>query len=370
MGKEILLINDRLHAGGVELVLQELAAALAARGDKITVWAAEGDRDTLRQKYPAGTRFARLPFWDKPCRRWSAKWFFYRACRVLFEGFLLRIKKWDAVFAIKEGGCMRLAAKLRAQRKIAWVHTDYSAFHWTSCEFHSDAEELACMRSFDTVVCVSGAVKNGLVRTLGDPGNIRVLYNPLDVASVTAKSKTAPADCKPPMGRPLLVSVGRLSEVKRYGMLMDICKRLGAELDFELWIVGGGELEESLREKQRREGIDNVRLLGARDNPYPYVACADWFVSSSKSEGYGLVVQEALVLGVPVIASRCAAVEESLDPAFGVLTESSSAALEAGLRRILSQPELSGQYKAAIARDFDPADFWQPRIDAILELTE
>lgn len=370
MGKDILLINDRLHAGGVELVLQELSAALAARGDRITVWAAEGDRDTLREKYPAGTRFSRLPFWDKPCRRWSAQWFFRRACRVLFEGFFLRLKKWDAVLAIKEGACMRLASKLRAQRKIAWVHTDYSAFHWTNCEFHSDAEELACMRRFDTVACVSGAVAGGLVRSIGDPGNIRVLYNPLDVASVTAKAETAPADCVPPVGKPLFVSVGRLSAVKRYGMLMDICKRLGAEFDFELWIVGGGELEEQLREKQRREGIDNVRLLGARDNPYPYVACADWFISSSASEGYGLVVQEALVLGVPVIAARCAAVEESLDPAFGILTDSSSAALEAGLRRILAQPALSGEYKARLARDFDPAGFWQPRIDAILALTD
>lgn len=370
MGKDILLINDRLHAGGVELVLQELAAALAARGDRLTVWAAEGDRDTLCQKYPAGTRFSRLPFWDKPCRRWSAKWFFCRACRVLFEGFFLRIKKWDAVLAMKEGASMRLAAKLRSRKKIAWVHTDYSAFHWTSCEFHSDAEELSCMRSFDAVACVSGAVKSGLVRTLGDPGNIRVLYNPLDVASVTAKAKSAPADCEPPVGKPLFVSVGRLTEVKRYGMLMDICKRLGSEFDFELWIVGGGELEAQLREKQRREGIDNVRLLGARDNPYPYVACADWFVSSSESEGYGLVVQEALVLGVPVIAARCPAVEESLPPDFGIITDSSAAALEAGMRRILTQPELSGQFKTRLARDFDPAGFWQPRIDAILELTE
>lgn len=370
MSKEILLINDRLHAGGAELVLQTLAAALVGRGDRLTVWAPEGDRATLRQKYPTGTRFARLPFWDKPCRRWSPKWFFCRGCRVLFEGFLLKLKKWDAVIAMKEGPSMRLAAKLRAEQKLAWVHTDYHSLHWTSCTFHDDEEERRCMAGFDKVVCVSATCADGVRSTVGDPGNLCVRHNPLDVSAIAAAAAAEPPDCRRPTGKPLLVAVGRLSPVKRYELLMDICKRLEAAFDFELWIVGGGELEESLREKQRREGIDNVHLLGARDNPYPYMACADWFVSSSESEGYGLVIQEALALGVPVIAARCGAVEESLDPAFGILTDSDAAALEAGLRRILAQPELSGQYKARIARDYDAAALWQPRIDAILELTE
>ena len=92
-----------------------------------------------------------------------------------------------------------------------------------------------------------------------------------------------PADCVHPAGKPLLVSVGRLAEVKRYDMLIDICAELEKELDFELWIVGGGELEAELREKLRASGARCVKLLGARENPYPYIACADWLVSSSRN---------------------------------------------------------------------------------------
>lgn len=368
MGKDILLINDRLHAGGAEQMLQLVSAALAKRGDRLTIWAYESDRETLRRRYPAGLRCRRLPFWDGVSRRFTPKWFFQRACRVLFEGFLLRLKKWDTVIAFKEGPSMRLAAKLRAEQKLAWVHTDFCSMHWSKADFHSDEEERRCMQSFDNVICVSNTGANGIIHTIGDPGNLLVRYNPLDAKAISAASEVTPEDCKPTAGKPLFVSVGRLSEVKRYGMLMDVCKKLEDEFDFEMWIIGGGELEAELREKQRREDIKSVRLFGNRDNPYPYMRCADWFVSSSASECHPVAIQEAMALGVPVIAARIAAVEETVPPAFGIITENSPAGLEAGLRRALSHPELSGQYKAALARDFDPAVLWQPRLDAILAL--
>lgn len=368
MARNILFINDHLHCGGVELVLQKIVAALAERGDKVTIWAIDGDRETLRRKYPAGVRHYRLPFWEGACTRFTPKWFYKRACRVLFEGLLLRLKKWDVVVAFKEGPSMKLASRLLAKTKLAWIHTDYSNFHWSGCNFHSDEEELQCMASFDRLVCASNTGTNGVISTLGDPGNICVRHNPLDVKAISAAAELTPEDCKPPVGKPLLVSVGRLSEVKRYGMLMDVCKRLEAEFDFEMWIVGGGELEAELREQQRREDVKSVRLLGNRDNPYPYVRRADWFVSSSASECHPIAIQEALVLGVPVIAARCPAVEETLPPALGIITESNAEGLEAGLRRILSQPELASQYKESLAKSFSPAELWQPRIDAILEL--
>lgn len=263
---------------------------------------------------------------------------------------------------------MRLASKLRARQKLAWVHTDFCSMHWSKADFHSDEDERRCMQCFDNVTCVSNTGATGVIRTIGDPGNLLVRYNPLDAAAIRAASEIAPEDCAPPVGKPLFVSVGRLSEVKRYGMLMDVCKKLEAEFDFELWLIGDGELEGELREKLRRENIKSVRLTGRRDNPYPYMRRADWFVSSSASECHPVAIQEAMALGVPVIAARIAAVEETVSPAFGIITENSPAGLEVGLRRVLSQPQLSEQYKAALARDFDAAALWQPRLDAILEL--
>ena len=370
MAMKILLINDRLHAGGVELVLQKLSAVLAQRGDKLTIWAYEGDKETLQEKYPAGIRYRHFPFWDGASKRFTPKWFFQRACRVLFEGFLLRLKKWDVVIAFKEGPSMRLASKLRAKRKLAWVHTDFGTLHWSQHCFHSGEEERACMQRFDAVVCVSQTGARGVAGAIGDPGNLCVRYNPLDVRAISSASALTPGDCVRPEGKPLFVSVGRLSEVKRYAMLMDICKELEEEFDFALWIVGGGELEDQLREKLRRENITSVRLLGRRDNPYPYVAAADWFINSSASECHPLAVQEALVLGVPVIASYCPAIAETLDSRFGVITESSREGLKEGFRRLLLHPAAASEYRENIHRFYDKNALWESRIQDIVSLID
>lgn len=370
MAMKILLINDRLHAGGVELVLQKLSAVLAQRGDKLTIWAYEGDRETLQEKYPAGIRYRHFPFWDGASKRFTPKWFFQRACRVLFEGFLLKLKKWDVVIAFKEGPSMRLASKLRAKRKLAWVHTDFGTLHWSQHCFHSGEEERACMQRFDAVVCVSQTGARGVAGAIGDPGNLCVRYNPLDVRAISSASALTPGDCVRPEGKPLFVSVGRLSEVKRYAMLMDICKELEEEFDFVLWIVGSGELEDQLREKLRRENITSVRLLGRRDNPYPYVAAADWFINSSASECHPLAVQEALVLGVPVIASYCPAIAETLDSRFGVITESSREGLKEGFRRLLLHPAAASEYRENIHRFYDKNALWESRIQDIVSLID
>lgn len=370
MKRSILFINNSLHSGGVELVLQLLAERLSARGDKITIWASDGDRKTLAEKYPAGVRFYRLPFWDGASKRFTPKWFFQRACRVLFEGFLLKLKRWDAVIAFKEGPSMRLGAKLRGRKKLAWIHTDYEQFHWSRCNFHSDAEELSCMQRFDKLICVSQAARDSLARTMGDPGNLCVRYNPIDHRRIISSSAAPTADCIRPADKPLFVSVGRLSEIKRYDMLIDICAELEKEFSFELWIVGGGELEAELREKLRRDNVKSVRLLGSRDDPYPYMAQADWAVSSSASESYGLTVQEALVLGVPVIASYCPAIAETLDSRFGVIVGSDEEALKAGMRRLLSNPGIAEDYRDNIRRYYDRSRLWEPRIQDILSLLD
>ena len=367
MKKRILLLNDRLAGGGAEQVLQRVAADLAAQGAALTVWAPEGTEEELRRLYPAGTRFRRYPFWEGESRRFSPRWFFQRGCRVLFERVLLRLRHWDRVVAMKEGPCMRLASRLRAEKKLAWVHTDYRSFRWTHWHFGSDEAERACMAAFDAVVCVSETVRRGLLDTVGDPGNLRVLYNPIDAAAVEAKARPVPDDAQRPADGPLLVAVGRLAEGKRFDLLLAVCRELARECRFTLRIVGGGELEERLRRQLADYALPQLRLLGARENPFPYIAQADWLVTASESESYGLTVQEALILGVPVVGCACAGVAESLDERFGILCGLEREALLAALRRALTEPGLREECARNIARLYDRDALGEPRLKAIRE---
>ena len=63
MGKNILLLNDRLIGGGAEQILQQIAADLVQRGHRVTIWSPEGNREQLAQRYGAAVRWHRWPLW-------------------------------------------------------------------------------------------------------------------------------------------------------------------------------------------------------------------------------------------------------------------------------------------------------------------
>jgi len=70
--------------------------------------------------------------------------------------------------------------------------------------------------------------------------------------------------------------------------------------------LGDGELRESLQALAASLGIsDVVEFTGYVDNPYKYLSRADLFVLSSKWEGFGLCIIEALACGCPVVSTDC-----------------------------------------------------------------
>lgn len=93
--------------------------------------------------------------------------------------------------------------------------------------------------------------------------------------------------------------VGRLAEEKNLRLLIDVFNDLS---DLELWIVGKGELEEVLKDKAK----SNIRFLGSIRNKQltNIYRDADVFILPSKYEPWGLVVEEALNNGTPVIVSN------------------------------------------------------------------
>lgn len=81
----------------------------------------------------------------------------------------------------------------------------------------------------------------------------------------------------------------------------------------ELVILGEGSRRRELEGQAAALGVaDSVLMPGFRENPYPWMATADVFVCSSRSEGMSTVVTEALALGLPVLAVECSGVREQL----------------------------------------------------------
>ena len=368
----ILIDNLFVNRGGVEVMMWSLISYLTEKGCDVTLAAVHWPGNEETDVIPPGVHFIqRYKLRRKDIKSAPLRLMNKLVCRIYDACTALRLSllNFDIAIAMQEKRTMLRTDGLRAKRKIAWIHTDYATrLKEKKPLFASPEQERACMARFEKVICVSETAKKGVITTVGDPGNLYVRSNPIDVNRIrTLSQASCPLEHK--KDKPLLISVGRLVAEKQYLMLLEACRELSKTLDFELWIVGDGEERPALEAYIAENGLSSrVRLLGTQTNPFQYVRQADLFISSSSTEGYGLTIQEALLLGVPVAAVNCPAVEESLDPKYGLLVGNSAEALRDGIASLLKNPELLRQYQKNIAQGRLDEEVFEKRLDAIYSL--
>lgn len=366
----ILVINDKIEGGGVEKVMHDLVLWLERCGENtITVVSMGDERKAFGRLYPRSVKY--FPYdMEKPYRfkRFSPRWIAGQFERRLRKLWLMGCR-YDVIIAIKEGPAMILAAQLRAKKKYAWIHVDYNYLHWTAGCFASAQKELSCMQQFDSVVCVSEAAADSVRKTVGDPGNLVVRYNPLDYEKIQKLSRAA---CKEqrPKDRPLFVTIGRITAQKNYLLLADVCAKLEQKYAFELWVVGDGDQREALEKKILQDQITSIKLLGQQENPYPYLAQADWFVSSAQWESFGLAVQEALILEIPVITTECPAIAEVFDSRFGMMCQNTFFGLYDAMEHVLQNAEVGQQFRKEIKKHYQKENLYSRRLTDICDLWE
>lgn len=193
--------------------------------------------------------------------------------------------------------------KVTAKRKVAWIHTDYS-------QIDIDAQlELPVWSGYDRIVSISDSVSKHFLASFPSLADkIRVIPNQVPSAWVRQQALAMPVEeveMEMPRtpGRINLLSVGRFSHAKNYDNVPDICRRIrAAGLDVCWYLIGFGEEEPLIRRKIQECGMgDYVRLLGKKENPYPYMKACDIYVQPSRYEGSPMTVLEAKALNRPVI---------------------------------------------------------------------
>lgn len=370
--KRILIANDLFKGGGVENVLENLVRYQMKHENEITLLIPNCSKREAKcifneqiKVYPSMRKL-------KDIKKYSLIWFWDRGLYILQKKiYTIRLSamRYDVMIALKEGPIMKELAQVYAKKKYAWVHVDYHFMHWTEGCFKSYDQERKCMQKFDKVVCVSKAVSDAVIDTIGDPGNLCVRYNPIDVDRIT---RLANQTCNQPktQGKFLFVSVGRLAAQKNYSLLIDVCSALEKKYRFELWILGEGPDRKELEDQIKQLSVKSVKLLGNQTNPYPYIKAADAFVSASTWESYGLAIQEALILKVPVITIECPAIKEVFDTRFGCLIENSFLALYDAMESMIIDPNVISVYQQNIEQFFNTEDLYEKRMQSICGLWE
>ena len=196
-----------------------------------------------------------------------------------------------------------VAEKVKAKKKIAWIHTDYTRV-WVDAE-----EELKVWLIYDYVASISGDVTNTFLQMFPSLApKIVEIENILSPSFVRKRAELKDVDKEiRHEGAITLLSVGRFSDAKNYDNVPDICKRLINEtkLNIKWHIIGYGGDEALIRQKIKEAGMEeHVILLGKRINPYPYIKACDIYVQPSRYEGKSVTVREAQMLCKPVVVTN------------------------------------------------------------------
>lgn len=196
-----------------------------------------------------------------------------------------------------------VAEKVKAEKKIAWIHTDYTRV-WVDAE-----DELKVWQKYDYVASISGDVTNTFLQVFPSLApKIVEIENILSPTFVRKRAELEDTDKEfRQTDKISLLSIGRYSEQKNYDNVPDICKRLINEtkLNIKWHIIGYGGDEALIRQKIKEAGMEeHVILLGKRINPYPYIKACDIYVQPSRYEGKSVTVREAQMLCKPVVVTN------------------------------------------------------------------
>ena len=268
---------------------------------------------------------------------------------------------YDLYVAFNEGYPTKLIAGVkpcRPARKLAWVHLDLFAWHSSSYAYTSLQQEQAAYQTFDQLIFVSRSVERGFwqrfVSLPPRPGC--VIHNPFPPTLGSRHSRVRP------FAGMTCLSMGRLTNQKRFDLLLLAQHRLCAEgMPFNLILLGEGEEHSALTALIAELGLEKrVLMPGFVDDSEEWFTCADLYVSTSVAEGYPMVVGEALLHGLPVLASDCSGNLDILDDGrFGQLfTNGSVDALVAALRILLTDAAALAalRQKAVQAREDEQFD--------------
>lgn len=235
-----------------------------------------------------------------------------------------------------------VAEKVKAKRKIAWIHTDYSTIE-TDIDM-----DLKMWNKFDYIIAVSEDCKNAFLKKYPSlKEKVKVMEN---ITSPNFIRKMTEEDIEEDIKKDdsfKLVSVARLSHAKGIDNAVKALKLLHDRglTNIKWYVVGYGGDEEMIRTIIKENNLeDSFILLGKKINPYPYINAGDIYVQPSRYEGKAVTVGEAQILGKPVIITNYTTsksqVRENID---GYICELSIEGIANGIEKLYKDKNLRTQ---------------------------
>jgi len=335
--------------GGVERVVNLLAGSFLAKGVRVDLISPRiiGEH---REHIPPGVNVIPL----KTRHTYSALGPLTRYLRRERPDALLAVKHRAIVTAVLAGRLSGFGGRI-----VGNIHTTVSSglaysnimkrmnYLWEMRRFYPRAH---------AIVGVSRGVAQNLKDITGlNDEKIRAVHNPVVTPDILE------------MGReplyhhwftqeevPIILGIGRLTKQKDFHTLINAFALVRHNRKCRLVILGDGADLDNLRSLARNRGVsDDIDFPGFQKNPYAYLSRSSLFVLSSRWEGFGMVLVEAMALGIPVVSTDCPSGPGEIleDGKHGILVPvEDPSALADAMERTLDDPPAPEQLREAAGK--------------------
>ena len=256
--------------------------------------------------------------------------------RMLSDGAERLPETYDLAVAYLEGGsAYYVADHVKAKKKAAFIHIDYTQAGYTR------QLDRSCYAAFDAVFPIGENVKEQFLKVYPECKKItHIFHNVIDQEQIRQKAEEGNGFSDGYQGIRIL-TVGRLTPQKAYPVAISAMRRLkDAGVDARWYVLGEGPERGTLTKLIRQEKIsDDFILLGAVENPYPYLAQTDLYVHATRFEGKSIAIQEAQTLGCAIVASDCNR-EQITDGVDGILCTLEPKNIAEAIEKLIADPKL------------------------------
>lgn len=371
--KKILFGITSLTLGGAERVLVDLANELSKKNEyEITILTIYGNGELEKQLSPKvnlksiyKTKYNELLSLQKkiivPLRILLAK-------NNIYKKYVK--DKFDIEIAFLEGPITRIISSgKQKEKKIAWIHNDISKVFGTGIKARiKRVIDEKLYEKFSKLIFVSESNLESFRHTYNkNQAKKEVIYNYIDSKKVLEKAKESIKTEFDPKNLNFL-TVARLVPQKALERLVKIHAKLITEgMLHNFHIVGDGPEKENLKKLIKSNKCENtLKLLGAKENPYPYIKEADYFCLLSYFEGYPMVIEEAKILNKKILITDTSAKEVIINYPNAKVFENSEEGICNGLKTLIAEgnPKVNNQ---EISEIYDNRKIIE-KIEQVLEL--
>ncbi len=207
-----------------------------------------------------------------------------------------------------QNSCAVGAIKIPAKKRVMWIHNDVEIKLQNEWKYRLLWSLFkGKFAYYDAFVGVSRGLIEPFLKMSGvQDKKFYVIPNFIDTEEIARKVLEKPQNLSIDPACLNFVALGRLCHQKGYDIMLDIFSRACAKRnDLRLYIIGDGPDREALKAQISRSDLTNkVFLLGNQENPYCYMQQMDAFISTSRYEGQGMNIMEAMAVGLPVYCTK------------------------------------------------------------------